>query len=170
MEWQRKGYILKVRRGFYCFEERRKDERFLYFSANKIYAPSYVSFESALAHYSFIPEGIFITTSSTTRNTTSYETLVGNFVYRHLKPVLFFGYKLIRDEGFPVKIAEPEKVILDYFYLNKLNTIDEMRELRLNEIQIKEIIDFEKLSEYQKAFGSKTLDKRMRQFKKVINA
>ncbi len=170
VEWKQKGYILKVRRGFYCFEERRKDERFQYFSANKIYSPSYVSFESALAYYNIIPEGVFITISATTRNTANYETPIGSFTYKHLKPVLFFGYKLVQSEGGTIKIAEPEKVILDYFYMNKQNSIEEMKEMRFNEIQLKDIIDFERLKKYQKIFNSKIIDKRIQLFKRVINA
>ncbi len=169
-EWQQKGYILKIKSGYYCFEPYRKEEQFLNFIANKIYKPSYVSFESALAYYNFIPEGVFTTTSATTLNTSSYNTAVGNFTYRHLKPMLFFGYKLIQEEGFTVKIAEPEKVLLDYFYLNKINSMNEMIEMRFNEIRLKDMIDFEKLENYQKIFDSTTVTKRIRLFKKVINA
>lgn len=170
VEWQQKGYIHKVRRAYYCFEERKKDEQFQYFSANKIYSPSYVSFESALAYYNIIPEGVFITTSATTRNTANYETTIGNFTYKHLKSVLFFAHKLIQGDGVMIKIAEPEKVILDYFYMNKLNSIVEMEGMRFNEIRIKEIIDFQKLEKYQKIFDSRVVDKRIRLLKKVINA
>jgi predicted transcriptional regulator of viral defense system len=170
VEWQQKGYVIKVRRGYYCFNERREGERFLYFSANKIYSPSYISLESALAYYNLIPEGVFITTSVTTRNTASYNTSIGNFDYKHVKPILFFGYKLLKEEAFTIRIAKPEKVILDYFYLKKLDSQEEIEEMRFNEIVAKETIDFEKLGKYQRVFGSKILDKRIRIFKKVINA
>ena len=49
VEWQQKGYLVKVKRGYYCFSERNRGEQFMYFAANKIYSPSYISFESALA-------------------------------------------------------------------------------------------------------------------------
>ena len=170
VEWQQKDYIIKVRRAYYCFEDRRKDEQFLYLTANKIYSPSYVSFESALAYYNFIPEGVFITISATTRNTANYETAIGIFTFKHLKSELFFGYKLTKVDESVMKIAEPEKVVLDYLYMNKLNSIMEIKEMRFNEIQIKEIIDFKKMDKYQKIFNSRILDKRVRLFKKVINA
>lgn len=170
VEWQQKGYILKVRRAFYCFKEHRRNEHFQYFSANKIYSPSYVSFESALNYYNIIPEGVFTITSATTRNTANYETTIGNFTYKHLKSGLFFAYKLIQGDGVMIKIAEPEKVILDYFYMNNLNSIAEIEGMRFNEIQLKEIIDFQKLEKYQKIFDSRVLDRRIRLFKKVINA
>ena len=170
VEWQQKGYLDKVRRGFYCFTDSIKDEHLLLFTANKIYPPSYVSFESALAYYNFIPEGVFTTTSTTTKNTVGYETKFGNFTYRYVKPRLFFGYRLVEKNGITIKIAEPEKVVLDYFYLNTLDSIETIEEMRFNETQVKAIIDFEKLELYQNMFGKRVLKKRISQFKKVINA
>ena len=170
VEWQRKGYLVKIRRGYYCFGERWRGEHFLYIAANKMYSPSYISLESALAFYNLIPEGVFMITSVTTKNTTDFDTLIGNFEYKHFKPVLFFGYKFFRKNDFTIKIAEPEKVILDYFYINSLNSLEEIEEVRFNEILVKELISFEKLGKYQRVFNSKTLDKRIRMFIKVTNA
>ena len=170
VEWQQKCYIQKIRREYYCFQERKKDEQFLFFAANKIYSPSYVSMESALAFYNLIPEGVFMTTSISTRNTARYKTPVGDFSYNHLKGTLFFGYRLLQNDGIAIKIAEPEKVILDYLYLNLLNSEEDIDALRLNEIQIKEIVDFHKLDKYQKIFNSKILDKRIMLLKEIINA
>lgn len=170
VEWQQKGYLIKVRRGYYCFLERRRDEYFLYFSANKMYSPSYVSLESGFAYYNLIPEGVFTTTSVTTKNTANYNTRIGNFDFKHIKEDLFFGYRLVQKQGFTFKIAEAEKVVLDFFYFNTINSIEEMEELRLNESQAKEVINFEKLDKYLRIFDSIVLNKRMQQFKKVINA
>lgn len=170
VEWQQKGYLVKVKRGYYCFRERSRGEYFLYCAANKIYSPSYISFESALAWYNLIPEGVFITTSVTTKNTASYASAIGNFEYKHFKPILFFGYKLLKGKDFTFKIAEPEKVILDYFYINTLNNLEEIEEIRFNEIVAKELISFDKLQQYLRVFNSKKLDKRIRIFINVINA
>jgi len=170
VEWQQKNYIQKIRREYYCFDERNKDENFLFFAANKIYSPSYVSMESALAFHNLIPEGVFMTTSISTRNTARYNTPVGDFTYSHVKAMLLFGYRLIQNDGLAIKIAEPEKVILDYLYLKKLNSEDDIDALRLNAIQIKEIVDFHKLDKYQKIFDSKVLNKRIMLFKEIINA
>lgn len=170
VEWQHKGYLLKIKRGYYCFSERKNSESFLYFAANKIYSPSYISMESALAYYNLIPEGVFMTTSVTTKNTASYDTAIGNFEYRHCKPLLLFGYKLLQEKNFTIKIAEPEKVILDYFYFNTLNSVDAIEEIRFNEIIAKELINLDKFNKYLRVFGSKILDKRIQKFLKVINA
>ncbi|MDX2248255.1 MAG: hypothetical protein SF052_15845 [Bacteroidia bacterium] len=170
VEWQEKGYILKIRRGYYCFSERRKDERFLYFSANKIYSASYVSFESALAYYNLIPEAVFVTLSATTRNTADFETPVGNFGYKHIKPLLFWGYKLVQDGDVVVKIAEPEKALLDYFYIRKLNIMEDIEEMRLNPFQLKEIADPKKLETYAQVFESDVMRKRVQLLIKWMNA
>lgn len=170
VEWQQKGYLLKVKRGYYSFSERTRGEHFVYFAANKIYSPSYISFESALAHYNLIPEGVFTATSATTKNTANYSSPLGDFSYRHLKSALFFGYKLLKEKDFTIKIAEPEKVILDYFYINKINSFEEIEAMRLNNIIAKEIISFDILRTYQKVFNSKILDNRMQMFIQIINA
>jgi predicted transcriptional regulator of viral defense system len=170
VEWQKKGYLIKVKRGYYCFGERKIGEHFLYFTANKIYSPSYISMESALAFYNLIPEGVFTITSVTTNNTAGYDTSIGTFEYKHLKPLLFFGYKLLRESEFTIKIAEPEKVILDYFYLNPLNSLAEIEEMRFNEILVKELISLGKLWQYLRVYNSKILDKRIQMFLKVTHA
>ncbi len=170
VEWQQKGYLLKIKRGYYCFAERNRGEQFLYFAANKIYSPSYISFESALAYYNLIPEGVFTTTSASTKNTANYSSPIGNFNYKHIKSDLYFGYKLLNEKDFTIKIAEPEKVILDYFYINKLNNFDEIEGMRFNEIVAKEIINFDKLRTYQRVFDSKILNKRIQMLIQIINA
>lgn len=170
VEWQQKGYVQKIRREYYCFREKIKDVQFLFFAANKIYSPSYVSMESALAFYNLIPEGVFMTTSISTRNTASYNTPVGDFSYNHVKPTLFFGYRLLKVDGLAIKIAEPEKVILDYIYLKKLNSEDDINALRLNKFQINELVDFDKLDQYQTIFNSKVLENRIILLKEIFNA
>ena len=170
VEWQRKGYIIKLRRGYYCFEEVDKGEAFRYFSANKLYAPSYISLESALSYYNLIPEGVFTTISLTTRNTTSFSTPMGSFRYRNVKSQLYFGYRLLNIDGYTIKIADPEKSILDYLYLNKIDTSEMLEGIRLNESQIRDLLDFNKLHQYEKLFHSKILQKRLQLLKKMIDA
>jgi predicted transcriptional regulator of viral defense system len=170
VEWQQKNYIQKLRREHYCFYDTEKDEGFLLFAANKMYTPSYVSMESALAYYHFIPEGVFITTSISTRNTAKYDTPIGEFSYRQIKSSLFFGYKILPYNNVFIKIAEPEKVLLDYLYLRKLTSDAEIEALRLNVIQINELVDFQRLAHYQKIFNSKALDKRIELLKEMLHA
>jgi len=170
VEWQEKGYINKLRRGYYCFNEVEKGEAFRFFSANKLYSPSYISMESALSFYNLIPEGVFTTVSLTTRNTTAFSTPMGSFSYRNVKAPLFFGYRLLNIRGHTIKMAEPEKSILDYFYLNKIDTPDMLEGIRLNGAQIHDMLDFNKLHQYAGVFQSKILQRRIQLLKKMINA
>jgi predicted transcriptional regulator of viral defense system len=169
-EWQKKEYIQKIKRGYYCFKDHSKQESFLFFTANKIYSPSYISLESALSYYGFIPESAFLITSITSLNTASYNTPVGNYSYKNILPQLFFGYRLIEENGIRIRIAEPEKLLLDYLYLNKLNNEEDIRALRLNKEQINNILDYDSLFRYQQIFKSKILDKRVKILKTIIDA
>jgi predicted transcriptional regulator of viral defense system len=47
-EWQKKGYVKKVRQGFYIFSDLEMNEQTLFTIANRIYKPSYISLEMVL--------------------------------------------------------------------------------------------------------------------------
>jgi len=118
--WKKKGLILRLRKGLYILNEGdRKIHPSRVFLANQIYSPSYVSCEYALGYYHLIPERVEDVTSVTTKKTAEFLNSFGLFRYRHLKLPIFFGFRRIQDEnGFPFLIAEPEKAILDFLYLN----------------------------------------------------
>ena len=116
VEWQEKGYIRKVINRWYVFSDIEVDDNMRFWIANRIYQPSYVSLESALSYYNLIPEAVYTTTSLTSNKTISFDTSEGTYSYRHIKPSLFFGYQVVEWQGFPIKMAELEKVILDYLY------------------------------------------------------
>ena len=168
--WQKKGYINKIRNKYYCFTNTAQDEFFLFLIANKIYHPSYISFESALAYYNVIPEGVYTITSASTLKTTLFSSSEGMFSYRKLKSSLFFGYQLIKYQNQHIKIAGLEKTVLDYIYLNTKNsTVNDFIMLRWNK-EVLRNLNFKMLAEYQQLFQSKALNKRMDQFLKYLNA
>jgi predicted transcriptional regulator of viral defense system len=161
--WQKKGYLQKIRQGYYRVSKSvlvSDPDHFLV--ANRIYPPSYISLQSALRWYDFIPEGVFTFTSITTRKPVLFHTPLGDFRYQNLKRSLFFGYRMQECKGHYFKIAEPEKALLDYLYLHPhLNHPDELFELRLNTWEIKERVDWEKMEQYLSLFNSKTLTSRV---------
>jgi predicted transcriptional regulator of viral defense system len=67
--WLNQGYIKPLAGGYYLLADREMDEMLLFMVANKIYEPSYVSLESALAYYEIIPETVFGVTSISSRKT-----------------------------------------------------------------------------------------------------
>ena len=161
-EWQKKGYITKLIKGFYLFADVELSESALMAIANKIYRPSYVSFETALSHYRLIPESIYMITSASTRRTYLFETPMARFSYRTIKPGLFFGYSLLPGG---IAMAFMEKAILDYFYLNpSIRTTDDFALLRINREEVLNRLDRERLAEYIRRFDHKRLAKRMDQF------
>ena len=69
VRWQEKGYIKKIRNKWYIFSDKNINEINLFYIANSIYSPSYISFESALSYYNIIPEAVFSVTSATSLKT-----------------------------------------------------------------------------------------------------
>jgi len=169
-EWNKKGYIENVKRGFYRFTDQPLNQGTIYFIANKIYKPSYISLESALAFYLIIPEAVFSVTSISSLNTTQLNSSVGNFRYNHLKENLFFGYELVELNGLTIALAKPEKAILDYLYLHSnLRSIEDFEGLRWNKEIIKSF-DFQRFSDYLQLFNSKIVSKRFQLLLKYIHA
>lgn len=154
-EWQKKGYIKKIIKGYYFFSDVDINENRLAAIANKIYKPSYISLETALSHYRLIPESVYMTTSVSTRRTYRFATPLAMFSYRKIKPALFFGYSLMADR---IKMAFMEKAILDFLYLNPLvRSEDDFLSLRLNREEILSQMQMERLMNYVQRFNQKRL-------------
>ncbi len=163
--WEKKGYLKKIKRGFYCFSTQNIHENFLFYAANKIYTPSYISLEMALRYYNLIPEEVFQVTSMSTKKTTRFETRIGNFSYRHIKPRLYWGYQLIEFGKQRICLAEPEKAVLDYLYIHpKLKTIEDFLGMRIDVDEFRSRINLEKFQKYVEAFHHKQLSKRAHTF------
>jgi predicted transcriptional regulator of viral defense system len=170
VEWQKAGHIVKIRNGYYCFADQEKSEQLLYYLANQLYKPSYISLSSALSFYNLIPEAVFNITSVGTLKTSSFETVYGRFDYRSLKPNLFFGYKLIKMNSLTFKIAEPEKIILDYCYLIKPDSILDFESLRINKEEIIQLFNFARFDSYLSVYKSTIVNRRANNFKSFLNA
>jgi predicted transcriptional regulator of viral defense system len=169
-EWQAKGYIKMLRRGHYVFSGLEINDPVLFLLANKIYAPSYVSLEMALAYYNLIPEAVYGITSVASRKTNYFKTDFGEFIYRHIKPQLMFGYKLIGYQGKIFKLAEPEKAVLDFFYLNThIEAKEDFEGLRFNSEEFVENSDKNKFKDYLSAFENKKLAQRVNTFLRYIH-
>ena len=164
-EWQDKGYIKKVIRGYYIFSDLQLSEEILFKIANRIYLPSYISLESALSYYHLIPESVYGITSISTRRTYSFKTSIGEFTFRTVKPQLFFGYHLMNYRELYLKMASVEKAILDYFYLHPdIETEQDFDSLRINKEMFFEQVDEGKLMNFLGRFNQKKLTRRINTF------
>ncbi len=169
-EWQKKGYIKKVRQGFYIFTDLQIHEEALCLIANTIYRPSYISLEMAFSLYNFIPEGVYEITSVTSQKTNCFETNLGTFTYKHLKPEFMFGYELREYRNHRYLVAEIEKAVLDYLYLHPdIRDEKDFEGLRWNSLEFKEKADMNTFKRYLKTFGSKALSARAGKFMSFIN-
>lgn len=152
--WRKKGYITKIRNGVYVFTDEAEKISMEEFS-RRIYSPSYISMERALSYHGLIPEMVYSVTGITTRTTRTFKTPLGEFSFRHIKPSLYFGYKEVKGGFFPFAMAEPEKALLDFFYLNraKLKTKESALELRLNT----RLLNKDKIRAYLRRYNDENL-------------
>lgn len=171
-DWIHRGFIQSLAGGYYAFADVHVDENFLFMLANRIYEPSYISQESALAYYLIIPETVLGVTSVTSRKTRQIESQCGRFHYTSIKPELMFGYHILKPEKLvQFKIACLEKAVLDYLYWNKsIASIDDYDGLRWNRQELTDRLSIVKLMEYLQIFGNKTLEYRVDLLMEYIHA
>ncbi len=137
-ELQNKGYLTRVKKGFYVFSNdfigRPYSPEIV---ANLIYGPSYLSLEYALSFYGLIPERVSVYTSVTSQKNKKFQTPIGAFSYSHLHSDLYpygvgFKYQFSKENGRPFLIASPEKAVLDLFTLRmKSSAKPSMGDLRV---------------------------------------
>jgi predicted transcriptional regulator of viral defense system len=169
VEWQEKGYIKKIAKGHYVFSDLTIDENILFEIANRLYGPSYVSLESALSYYQIIPETVYGITSVSTRRTYSFSTPCGEFHYRTIKPSFFFGYEIMIFDSKSFKIADLEKVLIDFFYLHpNLKSESDIISLRFNTEIFIEKINHRKLQKYLRKFSKTALSDRISKFLELM--
>jgi len=149
----KRGLLLKLKNGLYALSNINISK---FFIANKLYTPSYVSFETALSYYGIIPETVYAIFSVTTKASREFEAKESNFIFHKVKKEAFFGYIPKKIGNIVVLIAEPEKALLDYLYfvILKKKTFND----RLNIKNISKI----KLFKYTKYFGKDKLTQLVR--------
>lgn len=112
--YTKKGIFVKLRNNLYMFKNNEKPS--LWRIANRIYSPSYISFETALSYYGIIPETVYAITSATSKITRNFSVLDNEFAYKKIKIEAFAGYRAIKIDDETVLVAEPEKALADYLY------------------------------------------------------
>lgn len=171
-EWRKKGYILKIRNEWYCLPEFLEDPYSSWIIANLVHTPSYISLESALDYYGLIPEGVFMTTSVTTKRPIRLNMAGQNYSYSYIKTDKFKGYRLIASGKYErkIRIASLEKAIVDFFYFRSYyKTIKEISELRFNEPVLRESLRPEHVFQYLEEFKNKELENRVNLMLKIYH-
>jgi predicted transcriptional regulator of viral defense system len=143
--WVETGRLYQLRRGLYALAppfQKIRPHPFLV--ANRLVRGSYVSLQSALAHYGLIPEYVPVTTSITTGRPGRWDTPLGSYEFRHVQPELLSGYRRTPlGGGQEAFLAAPEKALLDLIYLEPgAESPEYLTELRLQHL---EALDLEEL-------------------------
>jgi hypothetical protein len=144
------GWLLPIKRGLYIAGpalQSGKPDPFLL--ANQILGPSYVSVDTALAHYGLIPERVYEIASMTVKVSREFDTPMGRFTYSRL-PLPYYAYgirqvKLAEDQF--ALVATPEKALCDrlittaglVFRSRKAAKAWLLEDLRMEEAQLREL-------------------------------
>lgn len=135
--WVKAGRLYQLRRGLYALAppyQKVRPHPFLV--ANQLMQGSYVSLQSALAHYGLIPEYVPVTTSVSSGRPGRWQTPLGSYEFRHVQTDLLRGFHRMplggAQEAF---VATPEKALLDLVYLEPAGDSPEyLSELRLQHL------------------------------------
>lgn len=143
--YKQAGYLISPRRSVYYLAGEVEDK---YKIANKVYAPSYISLDSALSKYDLIPETVYTITSVTTKATREFSDDQTVYRYYRIKKEAFTGYYKEGD----ALIAYPEKAVVDYLYFAS------QRDRQLNDRLNLTKIDKSKIFFYANFFHNKNLN------------
>ena len=143
-ELVRQQVLLPVKKGLFipgANTKVTKPEPFLI--ANHLWGPSYVSMETALAYWGYIPEKVFEISSVTVKSAKTYTTKAGRFSYFHAStPYYAFGIKSIElTKKQTIMIASPEKAICDNIVMTSgilLRSTKQVREYLLDDLRMDE--------------------------------
>ena len=127
---ERAGKIIRLRRGLYAFTDGFDPLK----AAYRIHEPSYISYQTALSFYQFIPERTEQVISVVDGRSASYLTASTRFRYHaQSRPLFALGMSMIFIDQFPVPIATPEKALLD--------TLADVK-LKAHKIEPSEILEY----------------------------
>ncbi|MGC8879052.1 MAG: type IV toxin-antitoxin system AbiEi family antitoxin domain-containing protein [Anaerolineae bacterium] len=148
--WVKAGRLYQLRRGLYApAPPFQKVKPHPFVVANHLVRGSYVSCQSALAHYGLIPEYTPVVISVTAARPGRRETPFGIFEFRHIQPKLLRGYRQMDlGSGQKAFVATPEKALLDLIYLHPgADSPDYLRELRLQNLEQLNLDELKRLAD-----------------------
>ena len=112
------GVVTAVRKGVWALQE-RPDPMVLAEYLTAPY-PSYVSLQSALYQHGMIEQIPDMTYLVSLARSSRVETKIGTYSIHHVGPTLFGGFTA--DGRTWIKLASPEKALVDFLYLSPTRT------------------------------------------------
>ena len=135
----REGLLLRLKNGLYALQTDLPSEEEV---ANKLYRPSYISFEYALAYYNMIPEMPYQVTCATTKPTRVFSLWEKEYTYTTIKLGAFTGYALAEKNGKRFLIADAEKAYVDYLYFVTLGKRDYNQRMKVKNLNKKKAVNY----------------------------
>jgi hypothetical protein len=159
----KKGELIKVRRGLYILADKyRRNKLSKYYFASRIIPSSYISLESALSYYGWIPELVTTVTSILAiGRTKKFTTPLGEYIYYQLpfnEYEFLTGVKRVEEvRGKPFLLASPLRALADYVYIKKIDGVDLNYLTNSLRIDVEQLMQIEAndFSEIKKIYRSK---------------
>ena len=144
------GDIIRLKRGLYCVAAQHLRDGSLFqlgVIANRLYGPSYVSFETALGHYGLIPEHVHMQLSAVSKQSKMFKTPLATFRYRQIPQSLFaFGVELIESPNGNYLMANRTKALCDTLLIKRNLRVSSPKTLR-EFLEVDMRFDFEEFGE-----------------------
>src|SRR3989338_1921046 len=112
-KYTKKGFFGRPRQSFYVTNFNPSGS---FLIDNKIYQPSYISFETALSFYHIIAETVSAVTSATPRASREFRFGEQVFIYSTIKKDIYSFYTPTMILNETILIAEREKALADFLY------------------------------------------------------
>jgi predicted transcriptional regulator of viral defense system len=174
--WVKAGHLIALKKGVYMhrrfYEQHREDTAFAPVVSAILLPQSYISLEYILQQHGILTEITYPVTAITIKNTRTIINSLGTFVYRHIRPDLYFGFQIKEAYSAPYAQASTAKALFDYLYLRPLpadlepqryNLAEELR-LNLDEFSQEERDEF---AGY--VLKSETIRKGGRKMRRILN-
>lgn len=154
------GYLIHLKRDLYLIAQKIKTHPLNNFEiAPLIYGPSYISLESSLSFFGWIPEAVPTTTSVCCKRSKDFSTPIGLFSYYRIPtPALPLGIRqLTTNRNETIFLSDPWKALADFIYVKKRSwlTINELCEDLRIDIEVLKKSDIELLSYLSVQYPSK---------------
>lgn len=137
-----KGVFIRLRNNYYMLKSRPAHP---FSISNRIYQPSYVSFESALSYHCIIPETVYGITAATTKTTRHFTAENKSYTYYKIKKEAYTGYEPIKIGSETVYVASPEKALVDHLYMVNLGRAALHERLDVRKINRKKALSYASL-------------------------
>lgn len=162
--WQKHRYFIKLAKGLYTFSDPPIRKELLYYAANKIIDPSYVSCESALSYYGIMYKEDQIVSVNPIRSHT-YISDYGGFKFHKANSSMLKDYVIEKHNQHCFKIASPEKAIVDFFFFNpKYQTRAQIKTLNFKASDKRDLISKDNIFNIANSHANNLLERRINNF------